>query len=168
LTRVLVYLGRFALILAGYVAASLAASAFMHLMFLGAQDWQSGQLPAVVAGSLVFSIPFVALFVAYFAFLPTVPVVFIGELFGRRGWLFYAMGGVFVGACVIGMLWYAAEPTAVGEAIEPSDPTLHEPRFVGLMIGAGIVGGIAYWLVAGRLAGSWLPSRTAGDGVSEG
>ena len=32
---------------------------------------------------------------------------------------------------------------------------MRDPRFWAAMLGGGISGGIAYWLVAGRLAGNW-------------
>ena len=42
MTRVLIYLARFALILAGYAIASLAASAFLHVVSLGSLGFTSG------------------------------------------------------------------------------------------------------------------------------
>jgi hypothetical protein len=154
-----VYLGRFALILAGYACAALAASAFIHLLFLGTLDWRPDEVPVVVTGSLVFSIPFVALFVAYFAFVPSVPVVLLAELIGRRDWLFYALGGAVVAAAVLGMFWMGAEPLPggldLGSQPVAVDPAVRDPRFAMLLAGGGIVGGMAYWLVAGRLAGNW-------------
>lgn len=158
MNRIFIYLARFALILLGYAAASLATSAFIHLLFLGSQDWEPGQVPAVIAGSLIFSVPFVALFVAYFAFLPSIPLVLLAEILGRRGWLFYAVGGALVAGVVFGMFWMASLPIAggVGLAEEPAvDPVVREPGFAALLAGGGIVGGIAYWLVAGRFAGGW-------------
>ncbi len=47
----------------------------------------------VATGSFIFSIPFVALFVAYFAFIPAVPAIVIAEILGKRDWLFYALAG---------------------------------------------------------------------------
>ena len=91
MSRVLVYLGRFALILVGYAIASLAASAFLHVVFARLAGLREPDvMPAVVMGSLVFSIPFVALFVAYFAFLPAIPAILLAEMLGKRDWLFYA------------------------------------------------------------------------------
>lgn len=75
---------RLAVILLGYVAACLAASAFMHLLFLGSQDFSAEQMQWIVTGSLIFTVPFVALFVAYFALLPAAAVIVAGELLRRR------------------------------------------------------------------------------------
>ena len=137
MNRVFAWLGRFAVILAGYVAAALAASAFLNLVFLGSAGFSAEQAPMVATGSIVFSIPFVALFVAYFAFIPSIPVILVAEILGRRDWLSYAIGGAVIGLAVVG--------------------------FFFAIIGGGMVGGIAYWLIAGRWAGSWLgPAGSAG------
>ena len=93
-------------------------------------------------GSVVFSVPFVALFVGYFAFVPSIPAILLAEVLGKRDWLYYAISGAVVGLVVVGFIRSAAENWD-GESL-------------GLaLIGSGMCGGIAYWLVAGRLAGNW-------------
>ena len=154
MSRVLLYLFRFAVILVGYVVAALAASAFMHLLFLGAAGFRPGEAPSVVAGSLFFSIPFTALFIGYFAFAPSVVMILVSEVFGRRGWLFYALAGAAVGFAVVALFWQSSG-VLDGQAPMDGDPEFGTSRFVGMMIGSGIVGGLAYWLCAGRWAGSW-------------
>lgn len=150
MSRVLAYLLRFAVVILGYLAASLAASAFIHLVFLAPLGWTAEEATLVATGSLVFSIPFVALFVAYLAFMPAVVAILLAELFGRRDWLSYAIAGGIVAAIVVAFVWQ-------GEA--DAEPIGSDPSFILLMVGAGIVGGIVYWLVAGRLAGD-VGSRT--------
>jgi hypothetical protein len=157
MSRILVYLGRFAVIIIGYAVAALAASAFIHLLLLGPQDWTPDEASVVVASSLIFSIPLVALFVAYFAFLPSLVAILLAEILSRRDWLFYALAGVAIGAAVLGMRWLVSEPSLGGLGEEPAglDPALRNPSFFLLAVAAGIVGGLAYWLVAGRFAGYW-------------
>lgn len=145
MSQVFAILLRFVVILLGLAAASLAASAFMHLMLLAPLGFTAEEA-GWAAGSLVFSIPFVALFVAYLAFVPAMVVIVIGELLPRRDWLSYALAGAAVGAVVAAMLGYA--PDARGASVVDS-------RFALLMLGSGIVGGFFYWLTAGRFAGSW-------------
>ncbi|MHA6688000.1 hypothetical protein [Mesorhizobium sp. A556] len=153
MNRVLLYLFRFAAIVVGYMVAALAASAFLHLLFLGAAGFRPEDNSAVVAGSLLFSIPFTALFVGYFAFLPSLVVILLGEVLGQRNWLFHALAGAAVGLAVAGLFWQAP----MGEMGRmATDPALS----VGLFIGAGIVGGLAYWLCAGRWAGGWRNHAT--------
>ena len=145
MSRVLVYLGRFALILAGYAIASLAASAFLHVVTLGSLGFTADEAPAVLMGSIVFSIPFVALFVAYFAFLPAIPAILLSEILGKRDWLYHAISGAVVALVIVVIIRAAAE--AGNQATDT--------RFALALIGGGMCGGIGYWLVAGRLAGNW-------------
>ena len=167
MSRVLLYIARFAVILIGYVAAALAASAFLHLLVLGSAGFSPDEAHAVVMGSLFFSIPFTALFVGYFAFLPSVAAILIGEVSGQRGWLFYALAGAAVGLAVAVLFWQSALwPDSGYQAdIEPAYST---SRFVGMIIGSGIVGGLAYWLCAGRFAGSWRSAGGSDRSISSG
>lgn len=145
MSRFLLYLGKFAHMVLGYLAASLAASAFLNVIFLGAAGLMAADVPAdVTTGSLVFTIPFTALFVAYFAFVPAVVVMLLAELLGKRDWLFYALAGGFVGLIFIGFAYQDGE-----FGFANRDPLL--PLSI---IGSGLVGGIAYWFVTGRFAGA--------------
>jgi hypothetical protein len=146
MSRVLVYLGRFALILAGYAIASLAASAFLYVVTLGSLGFTADEAPAVVMGSIVFSVPFMALFVAYFAFLPAIPAILLSEILGKRDWLYHAISGAVVALVIV---------VVIRGAADAGNQAITYPRFALALIGGGMCGGIAYWLVAGRLAGNW-------------
>ena len=154
MSRLLIYIGRFAVILVGYGVAALAASAFLHLMALAAAGLQPGEAPPLFLHSLAFSIPFVALFVSYFAFLPAGAAIIVSEVLGLKSWLFHALAGAAVGLAVAALFWQS--PMAFETVGELSEPTLETPRFVASLIGSGIVGGLAYWLCAGRSAGDWF------------
>lgn len=169
MSRVLLYLIRFAVILVGYAIASLAASAFIHLLFLGSAGFRPAEAYALVTGSLLFSVPFTALFVGYFAFLPAVVMILAGEVLGQRNWLFYALAGAAVGLAVVALFWQSSL------VVDGAGPVSHDPEFsasrlVAAMIGSGIVGGLAYWLCAGRSAGNWhmagKPDQSTASGPS--
>lgn len=145
MSRLVAYLIRFAVILAGYVVASLAASAFLNILFLGYFGYAPEPGHPTIATALYFSVPFVALFVAYFAFMPAAVAILIGEVLGRRDWLFYALGGAAVAIVFLGFVHN------VGDA--SFDVTATNVRLA--VVGCGMVGGIFYWLSAGRWAGSW-------------
>lgn len=149
MTKVIVYLGRFAVVIVGYAVATLAASAFLHVLLLGSQGWVPDEIPPVLGKSLMVSIPLTALFVAYFAFFPSVAAMMLAELLGGRGWLLHALGGMAVAAIALGLFWLTAEHALYGPA------SLETTRFAAFVAGSGIVGGLAYWLVAGRSAGNW-------------
>ncbi|RAZ85410.1 hypothetical protein DPM33_29995 [Mesorhizobium hawassense] len=143
--RIIAYLVRFAVILVGYLVASLAASAFLNILFLAHHGYTPADPDPTATASLYFSVPFVALFVAYFAFIPAALVILIAEVLGRRDWLFYALGGTVIALAFLGFVHRVADPNF--------DVTATNARLA--MIGAGVVGGIFYWLSAGRWAGSW-------------
>ena len=143
MSRFIAYLVRFAVILFGYVVASLAASAFLNILFLASLGYSPEH--AQPTASLYFSIPFVALFVANFAFMPAAIVILVAEILGRRDWLFYALAGAVVAAVFLGLVDHAGDVPFAGR----------QTSAIMAVIGGGMVGGIFYWLSAGRWAGSW-------------
>lgn len=169
MSRVLAYLIRFAVIIAGYVVASLAASAFLNAVFFASAGFAAGDAPVIFGGSLFFSVPFVALFVAYFAFIPSIPAILLAEILGKRDWLFHAVAGGIVAVVVMGFFRHAAgEMYTVSETLDPGagpggSSVASDPAVILFMIAAGMFGGIAYWLVAGRTAGNW---RQDGGGAT--
>jgi hypothetical protein len=147
---VLAYLFRFIVIIAGYAVAALAASAFLNVVTLAWFGFTPEETRVVATSSFVFSIPFVALFVAYFAFIPAVFAIVIGEVTGKRDWLFYALAGAVVALVIIGFS-RGGGGTAFAE--------IADLNFALIVIGSGMCGGIGYWLVAGRSAGGWRRDR---------
>ncbi|RWD19801.1 hypothetical protein, partial [Mesorhizobium sp.] len=136
MSRFIAYLIRFAVILVGYIAASLAASAFLNILFLGSLGYTPDQAHPTATASLYFSIPFVALFVAYFAFMPATVVILAAEVLGRRDWLFYAIAGGGVAAAFLGFVRQSGDPNFV----------VTDTSAILAVIGSGMVGGIFYWL----------------------
>ncbi|AMS39859.1 hypothetical protein [Aminobacter aminovorans] len=152
MSRVLVYLGKFAHMVLGYAAASIAASAFLNVVFLGVASLIATDIPPEVAsGSMVFTIPFIALFVAYFGFVPAVVVMLLAELLGKRDWLFYALAGGFVALVFIGVAYQSGD----------GGFAYRDPLWPVSIIGSGLVGGIAYWFVTGRFAGALRNTPTS-------
>ncbi|RWC67793.1 hypothetical protein EN794_050020 [Mesorhizobium sp. M00.F.Ca.ET.151.01.1.1] len=145
MTRLVAYIVRFAVILFGYAVAALAASAFLNILFLASLGYAPAQAHPAAAASLYFSIPFVALFVAYFGFMPAAVVILIAEILGRRDWLFYALAGALVAGVFLGLV----------DNVRESAFAVTETSAIMAVIGGGMVGGIFYWLSAGRWAGSW-------------
>ncbi|MEI9410999.1 hypothetical protein [Mesorhizobium salmacidum] len=151
MNRLVAYIVRFAVILFGYTIASLAASAFLNMLFLASLGYAPAQAHPAAAASLYFSIPFVALFVAYFGFMPAAIVILIAEILGRRDWLFYALAGALVAGVFLGLV----------DNIRDSAFAVTETSAIMAVLGGGMVGGIFYWLSAGRWAGSWWKDEKA-------
>jgi hypothetical protein len=142
-TDIVKLIGRLFTILGGYIAAALAASATLHALLLPALGFTPEEVGFILAGGAVVSIPFVAILVAWFAFLPFLAVVLVAEFLSAGSWLYYALTGGLTGLVVDGFAWRSADPVAT---------LATEPRFIAVLVAAGIVGGSAYWLVAGRPA----------------
>lgn len=152
------------LMLIGYCAAALAVSAFLHVLLYADAGIDPAHATSADAGALVFSIPFVALFVANFAFLPSLVALALCEWLNRRDWLSYAIAGAAVGLVGSAMLWQVARPQTEERPpdLAPiSDTLFGQPGFYAAMVAGGIIGGLVYWLVAGRLAGWWKKSPAA-------
>lgn len=144
-------LQRILAVIAGYAAASLAASAGLHLALFATGGFDPAMLPLMAAGSFLFSIPFVALFVFYAALAPALAVIVLAELFGLRRASAYALLGGLVGGAICLLIWRAGQPSP---SLAPPDGA-DGPLTFGLalaFVGSGAAGGLAYWLVAGRFA----------------
>ncbi len=150
------YLVRFAAMVAGFVAAVFAAAAFLVFLAVGPLGWESEELPYVITGSLLVSVPMVAAFAGHLAFLPALPFMLLAEFLSLRDWLFHAIGGAVVAAATLVLLWRDGRLEPMGET-----------GMLAAIVAAGVVGGLAYWLIAGRRAGRWLDAAEsrARDGV---
>jgi hypothetical protein len=143
-------IGRLIVIFFGFLAACLVAGMIVvfAVLFPEMSDLDTGSIDQN-AINIVLGFGFI--FISGFALLPAMLVVLITEAFYIRGVLTYAIGGAVVGlACYLGLV--------------PFDPaTMHFEgiirRHLEIMTGAGIVGGLIYWMIAGRYAGAWRQPR---------
>jgi hypothetical protein len=143
-------IGRLIVIFFGFLAACLVAGMIVvfAVLFPEMSDLDTGSIDQN-AINIVLGFGFI--FISGFALLPAMLVVLITEAFYIRGVLTYALGGAVVGlACYLGLV--------------PFDPaTMHFEgiirRHLEIMTGAGIVGGLIYWMIAGRNAGAWRQPR---------
>ncbi|MGE0283385.1 MAG: hypothetical protein AB7P20_22585 [Rhizobiaceae bacterium] len=163
MNRFLIYLGRFALIVAGYALAALVASIALHVLTLPRVGLQQEMSGPVVASIMFWSIPFMALIIAYMAFVPSMIAIGLGEALSARGWLYYALAGGLIGF-MLAMLFQGSAPDdflAAGSELEvlPPDQSIYDPVFLAVLAGSGMFGGLAYWLVTGRTSGGWALRR---------
>ena len=162
-------LDRMVVIVGGYAGACVAAGLVLFLVFyaighasraspmvgLGA----SGGFEAL--GSLYMATVLASIYVGVFALLPTLPVIIYTERKGVRSPLFYGIAGAASALVAIGI--YLAVFLLAGAP--PSEIFRGASMLVGwlLLFGApGIVGGLAYWLIAGRTTGERPTSIVVG------
>jgi hypothetical protein len=94
---------------------------------------------------------FTTSFVGAVATLPALVLIVFAEAARMRSFLYYGVAGAAVGLAsyfgsdVSSRLENTTDVTPVGHALQ-------------LAAAAGIIGGIVYWLIAGRRAGAWRAS----------
>jgi hypothetical protein len=141
-------IGRLFAIFFGFLAACFVAGAvIVYTLLFPEMDMQTLEVDSGVV-NLVLGFGFVLL--SGFALLPALIAVLITEAFSIRHILAYAVAGG-----VAGLLCYLAfvpfdTVTMTFEGIIR--------RHLEVMVGSGILGGVVYWMIAGRNAGAW---RTA-------
>lgn len=136
--------------------AFLIASFFAGLVVTVAvvmREWTNLALGPVDDGLFMVFASFGFVFVTWLALMPALLAIVVGEAFSLRSVLYYALAGAAIGAIAY---W----------SLGSFDPSLLRVdgatrREIEIMIGAGIVAGFVYWLIAGRTAGRWRePSAT--------
>ena len=143
-------IGRLIVVFFAFLAACLVAGMIVvfAVLFPELSNVGTGEIDQSAINVIV---GFGFIFISGFALLPAMLVVLITEAFHIRGLLAYALGGAIVGlGCYLGLV--------------PFDPnTMHFDgiirRHLEVMTGAGIVGGVVYWAIAGRNAGAWRVRR---------
>ena len=139
-------IGRLFVILFGFFAACLVAGMVVvgAVLFPALSDFADGPIDP---NALNIVLGFGFIFVSGFALLPAMVVAATTEAFSIRGALTYAVGGAVIGlACYLGMVPFDTETLRFEGIVR---------RHLEIMTGAGIVGGVVYWMIAGRNAGAW-------------
>src|ERR1700723_4010303 len=147
-------IGRLFIVLIGFLAACLVAGMIVvgAVLFPELSDFGTGPIDP---DALNIVLGFGFIFVSGFALLPALIVAAITEAFSIRGALSYAVGGAIIGlACYLDLVPFDTETLRFAGIVR---------RHLEIMTGAGIVGGVVYWMIAGRNAGAWRePPRPIG------
>lgn len=152
MSRLLVYLGRFALFVLGFVGAALAASAFVHLLLFAGLDVPHGEARELTVAALLVSVPVVAAWMANAVFAPAFLIFVLSEIAGWRSWTTHALLGAAAAAAVLVAASVHGSPAFTG--------------FDAVLLASGIVGGSAYWAITGRSAGLWLRGAAPEDAAA--
>jgi hypothetical protein len=125
----------------GFIAACLAAGIFVAVAAygIGALDREAAIWPAIFG---VLAAPLIGGLAA----LPALTFIVVGEILSWRSAFAYLVAGGAVGLPAYLLADELAAPVSAADA--------------QLSMAAGIIGGLAYWLVAGRTAGGYGQGRT--------
>ncbi len=136
---------RIAMVIIAYILACLAASIVLTIGTFAPQ-WDDLSANGGQSAVLWSVAGIGAVFIAAIAMLPALLVIALAEGFAWRSILVYAALGGVLGLALCYGLDFA------GYADEPESYLAREREVIA---GAGIAGGLVYWLFAGRNAGSW-------------
>lgn len=127
-----------------YMAAGIAFAIGMVAPDIGVMDYDP------IERWFVFGIGFITTSIAVgIAILPTFLLVAVAEGLRLRSFLFYGVCGGLIGA----MVYFGTDTSMIMENSTDITPI----RFsLQLAAAAGIIGGLVYWLIAGRNAGRWM------------
>jgi len=154
-------LGRLTLISVGFFLASLAAAltATAGLGRAYGLAIETGEALGDFLGQWILSLVVSTMVIGYFSLTLAAIAIIVAESFGLRSWLYYAAVGALMGALALVTLEDAQGPA----------PSTRMANLEALtFIAAGLAGGLAYWLVAGRSAGALMArfvraAKTGGD-----
>jgi hypothetical protein len=143
-------IGRLFVIFLAFCAACLVAGAIVVFAVLF-PELSALDTGVINPDAINILIGFGFIFVSGFALLPAIIIVAITEAFNIRSVVAYALGGAVVGlACYLGLIPFDPATMTFDGIVR---------RHLEVMSGAGIVGGLIYWVIAGRNAGAWRQSR---------
>jgi hypothetical protein len=127
-------------IVIGYALACVAAAAALVLFVYTPAELAT--VPARLSEAGFFTL-FVAPYLALFAALPALVGVVVGELRGIATWGYHAVVGLAIAA-----LGFLTQHFTEG----PGEATILHNYALTAFLTAGLIGGLAYWLVSGRFA----------------
>lgn len=140
-------LSRIIVIAFGVIVAMLLAGIALAIGII-APDWPWLDSDPVERVQFFVVSFFATSFIGASAFIPAVLLIGIAEAARLRSLLYYAAAGAVVGLTS----YYGSNIELRLENTTDVSPVFHPLQ---LAAAAGIIGGLAYWLLAGRNAGRW-------------
>ena len=145
--------GRIIVILVALILSIMAAGITLAIGII-APDWAGIDSDPVERLSFFIVSFFATSFVGAVAILPAALLVVISEAARLRSFLFYGVGGALVGLAS----YYGSD---ISVRLENTTDVPPVANALQLAAAAGIIGGLVYWLIAGRNAGRWREPRSA-------
>lgn len=147
-------IGRILAIFVGFLVAILAAGITLGIGIV-APDWAGVDSDPFERVTFFVVSFFATSFVGAVAFVPALIVIIFAEIARMRSFIYYGVGGALVAL----VSYYGSD---ISLRLENTTDVPPVANALQLVAAAGIIGGLAYWLVAGRTAGRWRekPSQT--------
>jgi len=145
--------GRIIMILCALILAIMAAGITLAIGIV-APDWAGIDSDPVERLSFFIVSFFATSFVGAVAIMPAALLIVISEAARLRSFLFYGVGGALVGLAS----YYGSE---ISVRLENTTDVPPVANALQLAAAAGIIGGLVYWVVAGRNAGRWREPKAA-------
>jgi hypothetical protein len=145
--------GRIIMILCALILAIMAAGITLAIGIV-APDWAGIDSDPVERLSFFIVSFFATSFVGAVAIMPAALLIVISEAARLRSFLFYGVGGALVGLAS----YYGSD---ISVRLENTTDVPPVANALQLAAAAGIIGGLVYWLVAGRNAGRWREPKAA-------
>jgi len=144
-------LGRIIVIFIALMIAIMAAGITLAVGIIS-PDWAGMDSDPVERVSFFIVSFFATSFAGAVAILPALVVIVFAEIARMRSFLYYGVGGALVGLAS----YYGSD---VSVRLENTTDVVPVGHSLQLAAAAGIIGGLAYWLIAGRNAGRWRDPR---------
>ena len=145
--------GRIIVIFFALIVAIIAAGVALAVGVV-APDWAGVDSDPFERISFFIVSFFATSFVGAVAFLPALVVIVIAEAVRLRNFLYYGVGGALVGLAS----YYGSD---ISVRLENTTDVAPVGNALQLAAAAGIIGGLVYWVIAGRNAGRWREPRTS-------
>ena len=145
-------LGRIVVIFFGLIVAIMIAGITLVIGII-APDWTGIDSDPVERVFFFIASFFATSFVGAVAILPALIVIVLAEIARMRSFIYYGVGGA-----LIGLASYFGSDISV--RLENTTDVAPVNNALQLAAAAGIIGGLAYWLIAGRNAGRWREPRS--------
>ena len=139
--------GRIIVIAVALIVASMVAGITLAVGII-APDWPWLDSDPVERVMFFVASFFATSFIGATAFVPAVLLIVVAEVMRLRRLLYYAAAGAVVGLTS----YYGSNVEMRLENTTDVSPAFHPLQ---LAAAAGIIGGLVYWLLAGRNAGRW-------------
>jgi hypothetical protein len=119
-----------------------------------APDWRGIDSDPIERVNFFIVSFFATSFAGAVAFLPALIVVVFAEIARMRSFIYYGVGGALVALAS----YYGSD---ISIRLENTTDVAPVGNTLQLAAAAGIIGGLAYWLLAGRNAGRWREPRNS-------